>query len=165
MLNKTILISLLTLFFTIALNAQKTLPSVDLKTLEGETVNITDYATNGKISVLSFWATWCTPCKKELDALMDFYPEWKEDFDVDFVAITVDDARGLPKVPAIVKQKGWEYDILSDAKQDLQNALSFRTIPQMYIVDEKGEIVYSHSAYVPGFEYELDDKIRELATK
>lgn len=151
--------------FSLGIFAQKTLPSVEVKTLAGETINITDYANNGKITILNFWATWCTPCKKELDALMDFYPEWRDDHGVEFIAITIDNARGLPKVPAIVKQKGWEYTILSDVKQELQNALSFRSVPQMFILNKKGEIVYSHSTYVPGFEYELDDKIKELAAE
>lgn len=154
-----------TLFLTgfSVLFAQKTVPSVELRTLEGQTVNIQDYANNGKITILSFWATWCSPCKKELDALMDFYPEWKEDYDLELLAITTDDARGLPKVKSIVQQKQWEYDILSDVKQELQNAMSFRAIPQTFILNKKGEIVYSHSAYVPGDEYELDEKIKEIA--
>lgn len=143
--------------------AQKTVPSVELRTLEGQTVNIQDYAKNGKITIMSFWATWCSPCKKELDALMDFYPEWKEKYDLELLAITTDDARGLPKVKAIVQQKQWEYEILSDIKQDLQNAMSFRAIPQTFILNKEGEIVYSHSAYVPGDEYELDEKIKEIA--
>ena len=143
--------------------AQKTVPSVEIRTLEGQTVNIQDYANNGKITILSFWATWCSPCKKELDALMDFYPEWRDEYNLEMLAITTDDARGLPKVKSIVQQKGWEYEVLSDVKQELQNAMSFRAIPQTFILNKKGEIVYSHSAYVPGDEYEIDEKIKEIA--
>lgn len=141
----------------------KSMPSAELKTLEGKAVNIKEYTENGKITVVSFWATWCTPCKKELDALMDFYDEWSEEFDVDFVAITIDDARGLPKVRSLVHQKSWEYTILSDVQQILPNALGFQPIPQTFVLDNTGHIVYSHSSYVPGFEYELDEIVRELA--
>ncbi len=145
--------------------ANKSMPSAELKTLEGETVNITDYTENGKITVVSFWATWCTPCKKELDALMDFYPDWKDEYDIDFVAITIDDARGLPKVRSMVHQKSWEYTILSDVQQVLPNALGFQPIPQTFVLDKEGKIVYNHSSYVPGYEYELDEMVRELAEK
>jgi peroxiredoxin len=162
---KSIIIGLISILFSVSVIAQSSFPSVELKTLNGETVNIQDYISNGKLTVISFWATWCSPCKKELDALMDFYPDWKEAYDLDFLAITIDDARGLPKVGSMVAQKGWDYTILSDLKQELKNALSFQTVPQMYIVNSNGEIVYNHSSYVPGNEYELDEMIAELAAK
>ena len=138
-------------------------PSVTIKTLDGKSVNIQDYTNNGKITVVSFWATWCTPCKRELDALNEIYDEWVEKYDVQLLAITIDDARGLSKVPAMVKSKGWEFTILADSKQELQRALSFQTIPQTFLINQNGEIVYSHNGYNPGDELELEKKIAELS--
>jgi len=140
-------------------------PSVDVKTLEGKIVNIQDYVGNGKLTVVSFWATWCSPCKRELDAISDLYPDWKEDYGVEFVAVTIDNARALAKVPAMVSSKGWEYTILSDSKQELQTALNFQTIPQTFLIDASGEILYSHNGYNPGDEFELEDKIKKAAGK
>jgi cytochrome c biogenesis protein CcmG/thiol:disulfide interchange protein DsbE len=104
---------------------QKTLPSVEVKTLNGKTINIQEFANNEKITVLSFWATWCSPCKKELDAIADIYPDWQEEYDAELVAITIDTQRALAKVKPMVESKGWEYTILSDANQKLQQALNF----------------------------------------
>lgn len=143
----------------------KTLPSVEVRTLDGQTVDIQEYGQDGKITVLSFWATWCSPCKKELDAIADLYEYWKEDYDVEIVAVTIDTQRALAKVKPMVTAKGWTYTILSDANQRLQNALNFQTVPQTYVVDQQGQIVYSHSGYVPGDEYELEDKLKKLAGK
>ena len=137
------------------------IPSVDVKTLEGKTVNIQDYVGKGKVTVLSFWATWCAPCKKELDNIADIYPEWQE-LGVEVVAITIDDARQLAKVPAMVKSKGWEYTILSDSKQDLQRALNFQSVPQTFLLDQEGNIVYTHTGYQPGDEVELEEEIHKL---
>ncbi len=148
-----------------SLFAQREVPSVEIKTLDGKTVNIQDYAENGKITVLSFWATWCSPCKKELDAIADIYPDWQEDYDMELVAITIDTRRALAKVPAMVEAKGWEYEVLSDANQELQKALNFQTVPQTFVIDQNGQIVYAHSGYVPGDEYELEDTIKELVEK
>lgn len=154
------------LFSSFVLNANNgEIPSVKIKTLEGQSVDIQDYIGNGKITVISFWATWCSPCKKELDAIADLYPEWKEDYDVEFIAITIDNARALSKVPAMVSSKGWEYTILSDANQDLQRALNFQTIPQTFLLDGEGKILYSHSGYNPGDEFELEDHIIEASGK
>ncbi len=142
-----------------------TFPSVNIKTLEGKTVNIQDYIGNGNITVVSFWATWCSPCKRELDAIADLYPDWKEEYGVEFLAVTIDNARALAKVPAMVTSKGWEYTILSDAKQELQRALNFQTVPQTFLLDGKGEIIFSHNGYNPGDEFELEELIKEAAGK
>ena len=142
-----------------------TLPSIDVKTLEGKTVNIQDYVGKGKVTVISFWATWCSPCKRELDAIADIYPDWQDDYDVELIAVTIDDARGVAKVPAMVTSKGWDYTVLSDSKQELQRALNFQTVPQTFLLNAEGEIIYSHSGYSPGDEFELEDKIKKATGK
>jgi peroxiredoxin len=139
-----------------------TLPDVELKTLDGQTVKILDYVGGDKITVVSFWATWCSPCKRELDAISEIYSDWNEGFGVDLIAVTIDDARGLTKVPAMVESKGWEFTVLSDAKQELKRALNFQTVPQTFLIDQSGNIVYTHSGYNPGDEFELEDEIKKL---
>lgn len=148
--------------FTMQLSAQQTLPSVEVKTLDGEVVNIQDFGKNGKITVISFWATWCSPCKRELDAIAEIYEDWQADYDMELVAISTDDARQLAKVKPLVDSKRWEYVILSDSQQQLQRAMNFQTIPMTFLLDAEGNIVYSHNGYSPGDEYELEDKIKAL---
>lgn len=145
--------------------AQKDVPNLVLKTLDGKSVNLTDYAKNGKLTVISFWATWCSPCKKELDAIADYYPDWAEEYDMELLAITIDTRRALAKVPGIVATKGWEYTVLSANEQDAQNALNFQTIPQTFIIDKNGKIVWDHSGYLPGDEEELEEEIAKLSRK
>ena len=115
--------------------------------------------------MVSFFATWCTPCKKELDMIHELYEEWTEKYNMQLVAITIDDARGLTKVPALVSSKGWEFTVLADYKQELMQSLSFQTIPQTFLLNEKGEIVYAHNGYNPGDELELEKKIAALTGK
>ena len=155
--------AVLCLIFTTSLLAQKEVPSLSLKTLDGKTVNLQDYSKDGKITVISFWATWCSPCKKELDAIADYYAEWQEAYDVELIAITIDTHRALAKVPAIVETKGWEYTILSANEQEAQNALNFQTIPQTFIIGKNGKIVWDHSGYLPGDEEELEEEIATLS--
>ena len=139
------------------------LPDVEVHKLTGETINIQSYGSNGKVTVLSFWATWCSPCKRELDAIADVYPEWQEEYNMELIAITIDDARALAKVRPMIESKGWEYEVLSDPKQALQQAMNFQTIPQTFVVNMEGEIVYSHNGYKPGDEYDLEDVLIELS--
>lgn len=158
-------IALLLTLFTFAATAQSKMPSVALKTLNGESVDITDYTSKGKITVVSFWATWCKPCQKELEAVSEVYPDWVEAYDMQLVAVTIDTRRQLAKVAPLVESKGWEFDILSDANQGMRNALNFQSIPYTILLDKNGNIVYEHSGYLPGDEYELEEKIKALAEK
>ena len=139
------------------------MPSVILKTMDGQKTNILDHVGKGKITVVSFWATWCSPCKLELDAISEIYPDWQENYNVELLAITIDDSRALAKVPGTVASKGWDFTVLADPKSDLKEALDFLTIPQTFLVNQEGEIVYEHNGYSPGDEYLLEKEIQKLA--
>jgi cytochrome c biogenesis protein CcmG/thiol:disulfide interchange protein DsbE len=143
----------------------KPFPAIDVKTLEGKTVNTRDYTNSGKITIVSFWATWCVPCKKELDIISEFYPEWVDRYNIQLLAITIDDARSITKVPALVKSKSWEFIVLADVRQELMQTLNIQAIPQTFLLDESGQIVYSHSGYNPGDELKLEEEISKLAKK
>lgn len=152
-------------FLSVAMFAQKSLPNAVVKTLEGQSMNITDLPKNGKIRVISFWATWCSPCKKELDAISDYYAEWQEKYNFELVAVSVDDARTAPKVKPMVSEKGWEYMVLIDANKELYTAGNLQSVPHTYLLDKDNNIVYEHSGYTPGDELELEEKIKALAGK
>ena len=87
---------------------------------------------------------------------------FQEDYDLELLAITIDNARALPKVRPMVQTKGWEYTVLSDVNEDLKRALNFQTVPMTFLLDQSGNIVYTHSGYNPGDEYELEEEIKKL---
>lgn len=148
--------------FSYSATSQSQLPSAEVKTLDGATVNLQDFAQNNKLTVISLWATWCAPCKKELDAITELYEDWQADYNVEVVAISIDTRRQLAKVKPMVETKGWPFLVLSDANNTLTNILNYQTIPQTYLVDLNGNIVYSHNGYLPGDEYELEDQLKAL---
>jgi peroxiredoxin len=143
----------------------KRMPDITIADLQGKPVNIQEYVANGKTTIISFWATWCAPCKRELDAVAELYPAWVKDYNVQLVAITIDNARALTQVKPLIEEKGWEFDVLVDSKQELQQALNFQSIPQTFIVDKEGNVQYEHSGYSPGDEYEIEKIIKDLAGK
>ncbi len=156
---------LLSFACSVVVSAQGSLPDVNIKSLDGKTVNTQDLGKRGKIVVLSFWATWCSPCKKELDAISEVYEDWQKKYNMDLVAITIDDARALSKVKPMVETKGWTFEVLSDVNGDLKRALNFPSVPQTFLINQEGKIVYSHSGYLPGDEEELEKHIAELVRK
>ncbi|MCB0628135.1 MAG: TlpA disulfide reductase family protein [Saprospiraceae bacterium] len=150
------------LTFGIMAYGQNTLPSITLKTLDGQDVNLTSYTGNGKVIIISMWATWCAPCKKELDALADLYDSWQDKYQIELLAVTIDTQRQFAKVKPMVESKGWPFTILSDANNQLMERMGVLSIPHTFVVSNTGEIVYSHIGYAPGDEIELEDKLKSL---
>jgi cytochrome c biogenesis protein CcmG, thiol:disulfide interchange protein DsbE len=160
-------LAFLTLFNLLTINifAQKTLPDLTVKTLEGKTVNVKDLAKSGKITILNFWATWCGPCQKELNNISKRYDKWQKDYNVELVAVTIDNIQGLPKVKPLVAQKGWKYNVVSDANSELLQRLGGQNVPFTAIIDQKGKIVAVHTSYKDGDEVEMEKKLAALAAK
>jgi len=149
--------------FALNLSAQDMLPNIKVNDMDGQAVEVSDFGKDGKITIFSFWATWCSPCKKELNNLVDLYDEWLADeIPVEIVAVSIDDQRNVSKIKPYVNGQAWEYTVLLDTNQDLMRSLAIQNVPYTLMVDQKGEIIYRHSGYVEGDEYELEDKIFEL---
>ncbi len=156
-------------FILLILSAQaqqkQTMPEISLKDVNGKSVNTGDYSRNGKITIISFWATWCTPCKKELSNINDLLDEWQKKYDVELVAVSTDNSRNVPKVKPFVEGQGWDFACLLDVNEDLKRALNAPIIPFTVLLDKNGVIVYTHTGYVEGDEFILEEKIKELVAK
>ncbi|EPB65510.1 thiol-disulfide oxidoreductase ResA domain protein [Ancylostoma ceylanicum] len=70
----------------------KQIPGVQLKDMNGKTVNTAELAADGPV-IISFWATWCSPCKRELNTIHEVYTDWQEEFGVTLVAVSIDDEK------------------------------------------------------------------------
>ena len=140
--------------------SQITIPNITLNTLNGKSVKIQDEISKDKITILSFWASWCVPCINELDAISEVYEDWQEDFNMELIAISTDDARTQKRIRPMVNGKGWPYKILLDKNQELKRALNISTMPQIIILKDS-KIIYIHSGYSPGVEDEFYEIIKE----
>ncbi len=153
-------ILIILLVSSLLINAQTSLPDIQLTNLDGQTISIQEMSKD-KLLVFSFWATWCVPCINELDAIAEEYEDLQDEFDFELVAISIDDARTKSRIKPMVNGKDWEYEIILDTNQKLKRALNIATVPYVIIVN-KGIIVYTHSGYTPGSEQELIEKFKSF---
>ncbi|MCD6111749.1 MAG: TlpA family protein disulfide reductase [Bacteroidales bacterium] len=138
------------------------LPSVDLKTLEGETINTKDLKNNGNPIIISFWALWCKNCVKELNAINDVYDDWKDETGVKIIAVSIDNSRSSSKVLPFVESNDWDYEVLLDVNSDFKRAMNVITVPHTFILNGKGEIVWQHNSYVEGSEEKYLEIVKKI---
>lgn len=145
-------------------NDGKKVPSVQLTDLNGKPVNTANLSEKGPI-VISFWATWCAPCKRELNTIHEVYEEWQKETGITIVAVSIDDEKTKAQVPLYVNGKGWEYVVLLDPNWDFKRAMGVGNVPHTFLIDAEGNIVYSHTGYSEGDEEKLLEEIRKLKNK
>ena len=161
-MDKKLRFSIFVVLFITVQSVFAQLPQVTLKTMDGKAVRVDTLSNGGKPFVIDFFATWCKPCNRELDAISEVYADWQEETGVKIFAVSIDQGQNINKVKPLVDNHGWEYDVLLDPNGDLKRALGIQMIPYVLIVDGQGTIVYRHAGYTDGEETELIEKVKEV---
>lgn len=159
---KKLLLLVSVLCFTGVMFAQD-LPNTQIKDLNtGKKLAFQDIVESGKVTVISFWATWCIPCKKEIKNISKALPEWKKEADFNYITVSIDETRaeGIARTYAV--SQGWKFPIYIDPNSDLKRSLNFQSVPFTLIIDKTGKIVFRHIGYEEGGENEVFAKVKEL---
>ncbi len=143
-------------------SGQSSIPEVSLRDTDGNLVELRSLIRPGKPTIISFWATWCAPCKKELSNYAELYADWQKEFDVEVLAISIDDSRNSAKVKSYINGVKWPFRVLLDPNEDMKRALNFQTVPFSLLIDAEGRIAYRHNSYVEGDEYVMEEKLKKL---
>ena len=150
---KKILLVAVIIFSTLNVVAQ--LPDVRLQDIDGKTIQTGSITNNGKPIIISFWATWCKPCLRELKAIHEVYPDWQDETGVKMIIVSIDQAQDANHVKPMVDGFGWEYEVLLDPNGDFKRAMNVQNVPHVFVLDGKGKIVYNHAGYVDGGEEDI----------
>lgn len=148
------------LLMTVGLSASAELPSVTLNDINGKTVDTAQLAADGKPIVISFFATWCKPCLRELKAIHEVYPDWQDETGVKVIAVSTDKAQDVQKVKPLITMKGWEYDVLLDPNEEFKRQMGVNDIPHVFVVDGNGNIVWTHQGYIEGGEDDIYEAVK-----
>ena len=159
---KSILLAGVFLLVMTAEASAQTIPSVQLKDLTGSTVDTGTLENDGNPIVICFWATWCSPCKRELNNYMDYYADWQEETGVKIIAVSIDDTRSTKRVAPYFMSSGWEFEILLDPSGDFKRAMGVNNVPHTFVYNGEGELVWSHNNYAEGDEEELYEELLKL---
>jgi peroxiredoxin len=121
-----------------AIKGQKA-PRFEVSTLDGEKFNLED-SLGKKPIVISFWATWCEPCKKELPYVQKFYEKYSDSVDV--IAISIDTLKNKKVLTNTVKELGLKFPIGMDPDNKLRQKIYISDkVPFLVVIDKSGKVL------------------------
>ncbi|MCB9207760.1 MAG: TlpA family protein disulfide reductase [Ignavibacteriales bacterium] len=153
-----------TLFFVLqhSLEAQNNI-NFSAKTLDNSELNFSEVNSQSP-TLLSFWATWCKPCRAEMKHLENYYNKYKsKGFTV--IGVNQDSPKSMAKVKSFVATHNLTFPIVLDPNQEIFQKFNSQSIPLSVLINTNGEIVYTHIGYLPGDEIELEQEIMKLLEK
>jgi peroxiredoxin len=126
------------------------LPTIDgerisLRTWCGDTLNKPLFNPFRHIVILSFWATYCEPCKKEIPELASIAQKHSTD-SVKIFCISID-KEGASKVGPVVTERKYTLPALLDPYCKTAERYGVSSLPALFVIDPMGTISYSTSGY------------------
>jgi cytochrome c biogenesis protein CcmG/thiol:disulfide interchange protein DsbE len=132
-------------------------PDFTAEDLDGNNVTLSKILESGPV-VISFWATWCKPCVRELPHLQEIYDKYK-DRGFSVLAISVDSPRSLSKVKSFVKGHNYTVNVLLDPNKDISRQFNAHLFPYTFVINTNSEIVYKNYGYRPGDEKKVERQL------
>jgi len=130
----------------------KPAPAFSLASLDGRTVSLSDYA--GKRVVVSYWASWCGPCKVEMPELREFYKRYHQaNSDFEILAISIDENRSDAEKYAATEKL--PFPVLLDPQSKAADAYSVEGIPTMFVIGKDAKVEYAHTGLQEGMQFIL----------
>jgi peroxiredoxin len=104
--------------------------------MDAKTVNLKDY--RGRFVLLNFWATWCSPCLKEMPDLEKAYLQMGQE---KMVVLAVGMGESVGKIKAFFDKYGFSFPLLADNKMEITKLYGVRNIPVTYLIDPDGIVL------------------------
>lgn len=133
-----------------------------LPDLDGNDVNLNKLIEKGPV-MISFWATWCTPCKEEMKKLQPVYEKYK-DQGFTYLAVNQDNQKSLAKVKSFINANGYTFPVVLDTDKSIFEAYNGIGMPYSLLIDMNKKIVAKHLGYVTGDEVIIEKEIKDLLT-
>lgn len=175
-LNK--LLTIILLYFLIANGvgiAQQKNPTINepaptfaLKSIENEYVYLRDFCgklrpptkdKKQRVVIVSFFASWCKPCHKEISELKTVLTEFS-DKDIQLLLINLKEDKA--KVEQFLKNKNYPGLILLDKYGMVAKRYGVTTLPRLFVIAKDGSLVWKTSGYSENFRYKLKSVLRDL---
>jgi cytochrome c biogenesis protein CcmG/thiol:disulfide interchange protein DsbE len=141
---------------------QGNMPSIKVVDLDNKVVDLKTLSSNGRVTIISFWATWCGPCKMELQSYNKEFEKWKKEYNADFYAVSVDEEKTTDNLKSFSRAMGWTFNVLLDNKMEASKSFQISSIPFLIVIDKKGNVAHKQVGFSQTAEAELEAKLKSL---
>jgi len=115
-------------------------PPILLHNIKGDIVDLQQQ--KGKVIFVNFWAVWCPPCLAELPSINKLYAKVKDNQDILFISIDVDN--NLPRSSKMLVNRGYQFPVYGGSPSTLPGPYFQQVIPTTVVIDKKGFVVFDH---------------------
>ena len=124
---------------TLIAASAKPLPDLSFQTLDNQPARLS--ALHGSIVVLSFWATWCEPCKEELPRLSTLSEQYAGKH-VRFVAVSIDEKKDWPKIQTFLSERNLKLEVWKDGNLEKLDRVGLgEIVPGTIVLDADGQVI------------------------
>lgn len=127
--------------------AKEYLP-LSAQTLDQQTIN-----TQGKITYLKFWATWCSYCIEEMPLLEQSYEQANGGYQV--IAVNIGFNQSERGVLAFLNKHHYQFPTVFDASGDITKQFQVFGTPQHILIDEHGQEIYRSALFTDELKHQL----------
>ena len=106
------------------------------KLADEKIVNLKDYS--GRFVLLNFWATWCSPCLKEMP---DFEKAYQQIGQEKMVVLAIGMGEDTKKISKFTEKYGFSYPLVADPHLVITNLYGVKKIPVTYLIDPEGLVL------------------------
>lgn len=138
------------------------IPNAQIKDLHGKAINTSSFSNNGKPIIMVFWYSVHKFPTRELDALLENYEDWKKETGVKIIAISIDDSRTASSVSPMINARGWNFEFYLDINSDFKRAMNVNLVPQTFLINGAGEIVWNTVGFMEGNESLIYDELKKI---
>ena len=131
-------------------------PDFTLPTLDGGTVTLADQ--RGRVVIMEFWATWCPPCRYSTPSLEAIHRRYRNR---GVTVLLINAGESVERIKAWAERR-FTAPILLDEEGQVAQLYQVSGVPQLFVVDQDGQIVYDRSGYRGGLEHNLKVILNEL---
>lgn len=157
---KKTLFLLLFVFAFVTISKAQMYYEFTLPDLDGNDVSLSKIVDKSNVIMLSFWATWCTPCKEEMKKMADIYEKYK-DQGFEYVALNNDNQKSVSKVKSFITAQGYTFPVLMDTDKKVFEGYSGKDeMPYSVIINKKKEIISVHTGFKTGDEVMIENEIK-----
>ncbi len=157
-MKKTLTVFFLVLFISVKSFGQYYVDFIK-PDLDGNDVSLSKLLEKGPV-MISFWATWCSPCKEEMKKMQPIYEKYKNQ-GFTYLAVNQDNQKSISKVKSFINANNYSFPVVLDLDKHVFEDYNGIGLPYSLIIDKNKNIIAKHLGYITGDEIKIEKEIQD----